>query len=110
MKRTPMAVERQLLSELREALDARGVTSVLIVDQCGKHALEVTDSRMRVRRVYVHLAFYWFLWGDGQEERFSCFRVTETAVRLTAQAADGWATPAPGDPQRVTNVLDSYSG
>ncbi len=88
--RQQRAYQQQLLEELRDELEPRGLTTVLIVDQSGRPTLEVPDSRFRPRRVYVHLAFLWFYWGDQGDERVSCLRLVPAADRIEEAAREGW--------------------
>lgn len=84
------AYQQRLLTELRDELAPRGITTVLVVDQDGRPALEVVDRQVRTRRVYVHLAFLWFYWGDHHDERVSCLRVPAAADRIEKAAHAGW--------------------
>ncbi|MFD2357322.1 hypothetical protein ACFSTC_60680 [Nonomuraea ferruginea] len=65
------AYAQRLLAALGKHLSARDVTAVLIITADGRPALDVTDRRGRMRRVFVHLSFCWFYWGDQNDERVS---------------------------------------
>ncbi|ETK33379.1 hypothetical protein [Microbispora sp. ATCC PTA-5024] len=84
------AYQEQLLRELHGELEQRGITAVFIVDNKDQPALDVTDSRLRARRVYVHLAFLWFYWGDQYDERVSCLRIGPAADVIERAAQAGW--------------------
>lgn len=91
------AYQQRLLTELRDELGTREITTVLIVDQDGRLSLEVLDSRFRTRRVYVHLAFLWFYWGDQLDECVSCLRLLPAADRIEKAARDGWRDGEQGE-------------
>ncbi|WP_066942347.1 hypothetical protein [Microtetraspora fusca] len=91
------AYQQQLLEELRYELKRRGIITVLLVDQSGRPALDVPDSRFRPRRVYVHLAFLWFYWGDQGDERVSCLRLVPAADRIERAAQEGWREGEQGE-------------
>lgn len=101
--------QQKLLTELRDELEERGLTTVLIVDQKGRPALEVLDRCLRSRRVYVHLAFLWFYWGDQQEERVSCMQLLPAAVRIEQAAQEGWGEGEQGDLGiNLSKILDAH--
>jgi hypothetical protein len=101
--------QERLLTELRDELEPRGVTAVLIVDQNNRPALDVTDSRFRSRRVYVHLAFLWFYWGDRHDERVSCLRIGPAADWIEKAAQDGWHEGEQGELSvDLSKVLDAH--
>ncbi|KAB8178340.1 hypothetical protein [Microbispora catharanthi] len=101
--------QEQLLTELRDELEQRGITAVLIVDEKNRPALDVTDSRLRPRRVYVHLAFLWFYWGDQHDERVSCLRLLPAADRIEKAARDGWREGEQGELGiDLTKILDAH--
>ncbi|NJP30212.1 hypothetical protein FLW53_39685 [Microbispora sp. SCL1-1] len=84
----PFPEDPQVLSIAH--LESRGITAVFIVDQKDQPALDVTDSCLRTRRVYVHLAFLWFYWGDQHDERVSCLRIGPAADAIERAARVGW--------------------
>lgn len=90
MGQWPTTREERLLTDLLHALEWRGVTAALGVDDKGSPCLVVADSRARTRRVHVQLSFFWFYWGDRLEDRASCHRVKEAADRIAQVAKDGW--------------------
>jgi len=115
MEPTPPIRERQrsaqerLLTELQDELTQRGLTTVLLVDQYGRPALEVLDSRLRPRRVYVHTAFFWFYWGDQHDERVSCLRLGPAADRIEQAAREGWREGEQGELSiDLSKVADAY--
>ncbi|GIH28496.1 hypothetical protein Aph01nite_68060 [Acrocarpospora phusangensis] len=82
--------ERKQLTALSEELTARGITTVLLVDQNQRLALDVVDTKFRTRRIYVHLSFWWFYWGDQADERVSCLRLRKAVLYVEAAAQAGW--------------------
>lgn len=89
-------IER-LLGELRDLLEPRGITTVLVIDKAGRPALEVVDCRFRTRRVFVHLGFRWLYWGDQPDERVSFFDLEAAADRVEEAARKGWREGEQGD-------------
>ncbi|MEW9530817.1 hypothetical protein [Microbispora sp. NPDC049125] len=109
IKEKQRAYQEQLLRELHDELVPRGVTAVLIVDTSDRPALDVTDSRFRPRRVYVHLAFLWFYWGDQHDERVSCLRIGSAADWIEKAARDGWHEGDQGELHvDLGKVLDAH--
>jgi hypothetical protein len=106
-----LAYCQQLLTGLREGLTERGITSVLVVSEDGRPALDVTDSRSRSRRIFVHLTFYWFYWGDRPDERVSFLRAEVAADRVAQAARHGWHQDEQGelgiDLSKITDVYRS---
>ncbi|GAA3471945.1 hypothetical protein GCM10018965_064980 [Nonomuraea roseola] len=70
-----LVYQERLLTALRDELRARTIPAVLVIAEGGRPGLDVVDSRFRTRRVFVHLAFCWFYWGDQQDERVTCLRL-----------------------------------
>lgn len=111
IKEQQRAYAERLLVALGAQLGARGVTQVLVVTQGGRPALDVTDSRCRVRRVFVHLPFCWFYWGDQQDERVSFLQMADAVDRIEEAAREGWADGEQGDLSVDLNkLLDAYHG
>ncbi|MER6514502.1 hypothetical protein ABT158_47340 [Nonomuraea sp. NPDC001636] len=90
MKERQHAYAQRVLTALRDELAERDVPAVLVVAEDGRPGLDVTDSRFRVRRVFVHLAFCWFYWGDQGDERVTCLRMAAAVERITEAAQEGW--------------------
>ncbi|GII34166.1 hypothetical protein [Planotetraspora mira] len=91
------AFQHDLLTDLQDMLGSREITAILIADQYGRPALEVVDSQSRTRRVFVHLAFLWFYWGDERDERISCLRLPTAADRIEGAAREGWREGEQGE-------------
>ncbi|MFD1935148.1 hypothetical protein ACFSKW_27110 [Nonomuraea mangrovi] len=85
-----LAYQERLLTALRDELRARTIPAVLVIAEDGRPGLDVVDSRFRTRRVFVHLPFCWFYWGDQQDERVTCLRLFAAVERLAEVVADGW--------------------
>ncbi|NBE99990.1 hypothetical protein FE391_41700 [Nonomuraea sp. KC401] len=101
----------RLLVALGEQLAVRGVTHVLVITQNGRPALDVTDSRCRMRRVFVHLPFCWFYWGDQHDERVSFLQMAPAVDRIEQAAREGWREGEQGDLSVDLNkMLDAYRG
>ncbi|MEV4073001.1 hypothetical protein [Nonomuraea fuscirosea] len=111
LKEQQRAYAERLLAALSEELQARRVTHVLVVTPDGRTTLDVTDSRGRVRRVFVHLPFCWFYWGDQQDERVSFLQMAAAVDRIEQAAQEGWADGEQGDLSVDLNkLLDAYRG
>ncbi|MEU4548277.1 hypothetical protein [Nonomuraea dietziae] len=91
------AYQQRLLTALREELTAREIPAVLVVTADGRPGLDVTDSRCRPRRVFVHLPFCWFYWGDQQDERVTFLRLPAAVDRIEQAARDGWSEGEQGE-------------
>ncbi|GAA5073590.1 hypothetical protein HNP84_008509 [Thermocatellispora tengchongensis] len=103
------AYQQALLTNLRKELTARDVPAVLIVTEDGRPALDVTDSRCRSRRIFVHLPFCWFYWGDQHDERVSFLRLPDAADRITQAARDGWREGEQGELGiDLSKIVDAY--
>lgn len=85
------------LSALRGALETFGLDAPLASDSDGRPCLRVSDADGRTRRVYVHLAFFWFYWGDQRSERASLMRPGDAATAISEAAACGWPDAPQGD-------------
>ncbi|MGW5157534.1 hypothetical protein ACWEPN_18850 [Nonomuraea wenchangensis] len=111
IKEQQRAYAERLLVALGKQLGERDVTQVLVVAQDGRPALDVTDSRCRVRRVFVHLPFCWFYWGDQQDERVSFLQMAGAVDRVEEAARAGWADGEQGDLRvDLDKLLDAYRG
>ncbi|MFB9882075.1 hypothetical protein ACFFMN_29470 [Planobispora siamensis] len=111
MKASQHAYQVELLTALRGELIDRNTTAVLIVDQKGRPCLDVTDHAFRTRRVYVHLAFQWFYWGDQADERVSCLHLLPAADQIVVAARTGWHEGEQGDlGLDLTKIIDAYRG
>lgn len=99
----------RLLMGLRDRLVGRGVEVHHISDQEDRPCLEVFDTDLRIRRVYVHLAFLWFFWGERQDERTSCYQLDDAAAVIEAAAKAGWRQEEQGHlGPDLQQILDSY--
>ncbi|MCW2875926.1 MAG: hypothetical protein JWQ95_26 [Sphaerisporangium sp.] len=99
----------RLLLGLRDHLVGRGVEVHHLSDQDDRPFLEVFDNNLRARRVYVHLAFLWFFWGDRQDERTSCHQHDDAAEVIEAAAKAGWPAEEQGHlGPDLQKILDSY--
>ncbi|MFG1696696.1 hypothetical protein [Nonomuraea sp. NPDC049309] len=111
IKAQQRAYAERLLLALGERLGERGVTHVFVVAQDGRPALDVTDSRGRMRRVFVHLPFCWFYWGEEQDERVSFLDMARAVDRIEEAARAGWADGEQGDLRiNLDKLLDAYRG
>jgi hypothetical protein len=105
------AYAQRLLSALGKHLSQRDVPAVLIITADGRPALDVTDSRGRMRRVYVHLSFCWFYWGDQNDERVSFLQMAGAVDRIEQAARDGWHEGEQGELSiNLDRILDAYRG
>ncbi|MBT2226051.1 hypothetical protein [Nonomuraea sp. NEAU-A123] len=111
IKEQQRAYAERLLTALGEQLTSRSVTTVLIVAPDGRPALDVTDSRCRMRRVFVHLPFCWFYWGDQDDERVSFLQMAGAVDRIERAVREGWREGEQGDLSVDLNkILDAYRG
>ncbi|MFI6790922.1 hypothetical protein ACIBG4_26705 [Nonomuraea sp. NPDC050383] len=111
VKEQQRAYAERLLTALGKELARREVTAVLIVARDGRPALDVTDSRCRMRRVFVQLPFCSFYWGDQGDERVSFLQMPAAVDRIEQAARDGWHD---GEQQELSidfnKMLDAYRG
>ncbi|MEV4104170.1 hypothetical protein AB0J42_28310 [Nonomuraea sp. NPDC049649] len=111
IKEQQRAYAERLLSALGKHLAKRDVTAVLIVTADGRPALDVTDSRGRMRRVFVHLSFCWFYWGDRSDERVSFLQMVGAVDRIEQAARDGWHEGEQGELTiDLDRILDAHRG
>ncbi|GIH78343.1 hypothetical protein [Planobispora longispora] len=109
LKENQHAYQVDLLTALRGELSDRETTAVLVTDQKGRPCLDVTDRTFRTRRVYVHIAFQWFYWGDRPDERVSCLRLLPAADRVAEAARAGWHEGEQGElGLDLTKIIDAY--
>ncbi|TXK34270.1 hypothetical protein [Nonomuraea sp. C10] len=105
------AYAQRLLAALGKHLSARDVTAVLIITADGRPALDVTDIRGRMRRVFVHLSFCWFYWGDRSDERVSFLQMAGAVERIEQAARDGWHEGEQGELSiNLDQILDAHRG
>ncbi|MEU4832677.1 hypothetical protein [Streptosporangium sp. NPDC023615] len=97
VKENQYAYQVELLTALRNELINREVIAVLITDSKDRPCLDVTDSAFRPRRVYVHLPFLWFYWGDQHDERVSCLKLFPAADRIAEAAQASWRDGEQGE-------------
>ncbi|MGN9788820.1 hypothetical protein ACTMTF_46015 [Nonomuraea sp. ZG12] len=111
VKEQQRAYTERLLTALGDELNARDVSAVLVGTPDGRPALDVIDSRCRMRRVFVHLSFCWFYWGDQDDERVSFLKMAGAVDRIEQAAEDGWHDGAQGDLKvDLDKILDGYRG
>ncbi|MEU8404471.1 hypothetical protein AB0C28_55675 [Nonomuraea sp. NPDC048892] len=109
VKEQQRAYAERLLTALREELVEREVTAVLVVAEDGRPGLDVTDSRFRTRRVFVHVAFCWFYWGDLEGERVTCLRRAVAVERIEQAVRDGWHEGEQGElSMDLSRIFDAY--
>ncbi|SEG67564.1 hypothetical protein SAMN05444920_103882 [Nonomuraea solani] len=97
IKERQRACEETLLTALRNELAERGVHAVFLIEDDGRSGVEVLDVAGRARRVYVHLEFRWFYWGDQPDERISCLQLQAGVERIQQAAQDGWRREEQGE-------------
>ncbi|MGP3962720.1 hypothetical protein ACTWPT_42680 [Nonomuraea sp. 3N208] len=111
VKEQQKAYAQRLLTELGKRLAMREVVAVLVVAEDGRPALDVTDSRCRMRRVFVHLPFCWFYWGDQGDERVSFLKMSGAVDRIEQAAREGWREGEQGELSIDLNkIVDAYRG
>lgn len=109
VKEQQRAYAERLLTALGQQLAARSVTAVLVITQDGRAALDVNDSRGRMRRVFTHLSFCWFYWGDRLDERVSFLEMAGAVDRIEQAARDGWHEDEQGDLRvDLDQILNAY--
>ncbi|RVX46245.1 hypothetical protein EDD27_9108 [Nonomuraea polychroma] len=111
VKEQQRAYAQRLLTALREELALRDVPAVLVVAEDGRPALDVTDSRCRMRRVFVQLPFCWFYWGDQSDERVSFLKMPIAVDRIEQAAREGWHEGEQGELSiDLDKIVDAYRG
>lgn len=111
VKEQQRAYAERLLTALGRELAERDVTAVPVVAEDGRPALDVTDSRCRMRRVFVQLPFCWFYWGDQGDERVSFLQMPAAVDRIERAAREGWRDGEQGELSIDLNkMLDAYRG
>ncbi|MGI5285150.1 hypothetical protein ACQEVF_17700 [Nonomuraea polychroma] len=109
IKEQQAAYAQRLLTMLRDELIERQITAVLVVAADGRPGLDVTDSRFRTRRVFAHLAFCWFYWGDREDERVTSLRMPVAVERIEQAARDGWHEGEQGElGMDLSRIVDAY--
>ncbi|MGP3914257.1 hypothetical protein [Nonomuraea sp. 10N515B] len=109
IKEQQRAYVERLLIALGKQLAERGITPVLVTTQDGRPALDVTDIRYRTRRVFVHLPFSWFYWGDQHDERVSFLEMAGAVDRIEQAACQGWPEGEQGDLRiELDKILGAY--
>lgn len=103
----PRIQVKTCLAELQHELASLGVRATAARDQDGRACLEAQDRRGHVRRIYVYVQFFWFIWGPNPAERHSVFQVGEAAERLARLARhQGW--PPEEDHGELARTLDMF--
>lgn len=103
------AYAQRALTALADELRKRGIPTVLSVTEDDRPGLDVTDSRLQVRRVFVHADFCWFYWGDQADERVTCLRPATAIERIAQAAQDGWHEGEQGELRiDLRRVADAY--
>ncbi|MFC5828746.1 hypothetical protein [Nonomuraea insulae] len=97
IKERRRACEETLLAALRNQLVERDVSAVLLIEDSGRPGVEVLDVAGRTRRIYVHLQFRWFYWGDQSDERVFCLELPTAVARVQQAAQDGWRRGEQGE-------------
>ncbi|GAA4183989.1 hypothetical protein GCM10022252_12170 [Streptosporangium oxazolinicum] len=109
VKENQHAYQTDLLTALRGQLVSREIIAVLVADQKDRPCLDVTDSAFISRRVYVHIAFQWFYWGDQPDERTSCLRLFQAADIIAEAAQKGWREGEQGElGLDFSKIIDAY--
>ncbi|MGW0807167.1 hypothetical protein [Nonomuraea sp. NPDC002799] len=90
IKERQRACEETLLAALRNELVEKGVSATFLIEDDGHPGVEALDVAGRTRRIYVHLHFRWFYWGDQPDERISCLRLPAAVERIQQVTKDGW--------------------
>ncbi|GII95600.1 hypothetical protein Ssi02_58310 [Sinosporangium siamense] len=78
-------------------LNQHGLQTTLGRDHQGRPHVKVCDCHGVVRRVYVHLAFRWFYWGDQPDERIPIETVDLAALAIGRAAEQGWRRGEQGE-------------
>ncbi|MEU6713953.1 hypothetical protein ABZ897_20990 [Nonomuraea sp. NPDC046802] len=97
IKERQRACEETLLAALCNELVERDVHAVYLIEDNGRPGVEVLDVAGLARRVYVHLEFRWFYWGDQPDERVSCLQVPAALERIQQAAQAGWRNEEQGE-------------
>ncbi|GAA3695494.1 hypothetical protein GCM10022224_071450 [Nonomuraea antimicrobica] len=111
IKEQQRAYAERLLTALGKQLAKRNITPVLVISEDGRPALDVPDVRHRTRRVFVHLPFCWFYWGDQHDERVSFLQMAGAVDRIAWAAREGWREGEQGDLRiDLDKILDAHRG
>ncbi|MEV4109302.1 hypothetical protein [Nonomuraea sp. NPDC049695] len=109
MNERQYAYAHRALTVLGDELTKRDVPAVLVAAEDGRPGLDVTDSRLRVRRVFVHSGFCWFYWGDQSDERVTCLRLGTAVERIAQATRDGWREGEQGELRiDLHRIVDAY--
>jgi len=109
LKERQRACQEALLTALRNELVERNVPAVLLIEDDGRPGVEVLDTTSRNRRVYVHLPFRWFYWGDRPDERTSCIQLPAAVERIQQAARKGWRHEPQGELSfNLNKIADAY--
>ncbi|MER7506226.1 hypothetical protein AB0L05_35745 [Nonomuraea pusilla] len=84
------ACQEALLVGLCNELVEREVPAAFVIEEDGRPGVDVRDCSGRTRRVYLHLEFRWFYWGDRPDERVSCLQFPDAVDRVWRAAVEGW--------------------
>ncbi|MEU7004509.1 hypothetical protein [Nonomuraea sp. NPDC046570] len=109
IKERQRACQETLLAALRNALAERQVPAAFLIEDDGRPGVEVLDQAGRPRRVYVHLQFRWFHWGDQPDERVSCMQFLRAVERIQRAAQMGWREEEQGELSfSLHKIADAY--
>ncbi|MER6946543.1 hypothetical protein ABT294_21165 [Nonomuraea sp. NPDC000554] len=97
IKERQRACQEVLLAALRNELAGRDVSAAFLIEDDGRPGVEVLDATERPRRVYVHLQFRWFYWGDRPDERTSYVQLFHAVERIQQAAQQGWRQGEQGE-------------
>ncbi|MEW1836607.1 hypothetical protein ACWDRB_29605 [Nonomuraea sp. NPDC003707] len=103
------ACQETLLAALRNELVERDTPASFLIEDSGRPAVEVLDVEGRPRRIYVHLQFRWFYWGDEPNERISCLQLLGAVDRVQQAAEAGWREGDQGEQAfSLHTIADAY--
>ncbi|MFI6817233.1 hypothetical protein ACIBG7_32875 [Nonomuraea sp. NPDC050328] len=103
------ACEETLLAALRNELVECGVDAAFLIEDDGRPGVELPDATGSLRRVYVHLQFRWFYWGDEPDERTSCLDLPAAVERIRQAAQQGWREGEQGELSfNLKKIADAY--
>ncbi|GGO83709.1 hypothetical protein GCM10012289_77740 [Nonomuraea cavernae] len=109
LKERQRACQEALLAALRNELVERNVPAGFLNEDDGRPGVEVLDATGRRRRVYVHLPFRWFYWGDRPDERTSCVQLIAAVERVEQAARQGWRYEPQGELSfNLNKIADAY--
>jgi hypothetical protein len=109
IKERQRACQEALLAALRNELVDRDVPAAFLIEDGGRPGVEVLDAEDRPRRIYVHLQFRWFYWGDQLDERTSCVQLLNAVARVQQAAKQGWRPGEQGELRfNLNKIADAY--